>query len=82
MRCEITTIWPSKSTVREILQTSASCGQLFHLQSSKVAGFCIITVVPSVGLGSEYEMFQWHLLWHTTVRGKGVAELSSVKCYN
>ena len=27
-------------------------------------------------------MFQWHLLWHTTVRAKGVAELSSLKCYN
>ena len=72
-------IWPSKSTAREVLQTLASCGRSFHLLSSKVTGFCIITAVPSVGLGSEYEMFQWHLLWHTTVRVKGVAELSSLK---
>ena len=27
-------------------------------------------------------MFQWHLLWHTTVRVKGVAELSIQKRYN
>ena len=27
-------------------------------------------------------MFQWHLLWHTTVCTKGVAELSSLKHYN
>ena len=27
-------------------------------------------------------MFEWHLLWHTTVRAKGVAELSSLKRYN
>ena len=82
MRCETTTIWPSKSTAREVWQTSASCGRSFHLRSSKVTGFCVITVVLSVGLGSEYEMFQWHLLCHTTVRAKGVAELSSLKCYN
>ena len=48
----------------------------------KVTGFCVIKVVPSIGLGSEYETFQWHLLWHTTVRAKGVAELSSLKHYN
>ena len=52
------------------------------MQSLKVTGFCVIKVVPSVGLGSEYEMFQWYLLWHTTVRAKGVAELSSLKRYN
>ena len=52
------------------------------MRSSKVTGFCIITLVLSVGLGSEYEMFQWRLLWHTTVRAKGVAELSSLKRYN
>ena len=78
MRCETTT----KSTAREVLQTSASCGRSFHLQTSKGTGFCVTKVVPSVGLGSEYEMFQWHLLWHTTVCAKGVAELSSLKHYN
>ena len=52
------------------------------MQSLKVTGFCVIKVVPSVGLGSEYEKLQWHLLWHTTVRAKGVAELSSLKRYN
>ena len=52
------------------------------MQSLNVTGFCVIKVVPSVGLGSKYEMFQWHLLWHTTVRAKGVAELSSLKRYN
>ena len=82
MRCETTTIWPSKSTAREVWQTSASCGRSLHLQSLKVTGFCVISVVSSVGLGCEYEMFQWHLLWHTTVSAKGVAELSSLKRYN
>ena len=53
MRCETTTNWPSKSTAREVLQTLTSCGRSFHLQSSKGTGFCIIKVVPSVGLGSE-----------------------------
>ena len=52
------------------------------MQSLKVTVFCVIKVVPSVRLGSEYEKLQWHLLWHTTVRAKGVAELSSLKRYN
>ena len=50
MRCETTT----KSTAREVLQTSASCGRSFHLQTSKCTGFCVTKVVPSVGLGSTY----------------------------
>ena len=82
MRCETTTIWPSTSTAREVLQTSASCGWSFHLQSSKGTEFCVIKVVPSIGIGSQYKMFQWHLLWHTTVHAKGAAELSSLKRYN
>ena len=58
MRCETTTIWPSKSTVREVLQTSASCGRSFYLRSSKGTRFCVVKVVTSIGLGSEYKIFQ------------------------
>ena len=82
MRCETTTIWPSKLTARKVLQTLASCGRSFHLQSLKGTGFCIVKVVHSDGLGSKHEMFRWHLLWHATVCAKGVAELSSLKHYN
>ena len=53
-----------------------------YLQSSKGTGFCIVEVVPSVRLGGRHEMFQWRLLWHTTLCAKGVAELSSLKRYN
>ena len=68
MRCKTT------PTEKEVLQTSASCGRSFHLQRLKGTGFCVIWVVPSIGLGWKYEMFQWHLFWHTTACAKGVAE--------